>query len=520
MILGASAEWGTLLVDGEEPGDWLRASRMRGTTIYADETVSAVMLASLVSYDDDYAFGSPGEVYGVSLRTAGKGRVTLYRGDAWGFSGVRADAIVESIREIQAILAERGLDWRPTAAGTASAILRGLGLLEQGPMRPQWRSMAHEAIHLGPILHCAGGSDDCIYVDRRGAFLAALDADMPSGGWSLARTPSVSAALASEATLVVATVDVEPTARNCDCPPLSIRRDGASVQPWGTFSGCWTGGVLKDAVERGDARIVRVIAVARAGHYSPFLRPAFDLLASLPKVAAKPLYTRVWGKMAGTGGGWTGRTTPQGDTDEPQGELWWHHSAGRSPWDTRVSDAYRPDLAAFIVSNNFRFMRDAISKLRPESLISAYIDSIFTEDESVLQSASHAPDFGGFRLEGRGRLRAYNHGIYEFSDATTGESKLAAMGWQSDAEPGSDSLRAYATSANMPLVGRAWNGDPRTDEDAASSPLLLGDESGGYTPSGWAAWDPTFWTSAGFVKPRLIPGNTEPMDGDGMDGVL
>lgn len=479
--------FGSILVIGNEPyGEWVRRRKMSGTTVYVDSSVRHETLVGLLTNEDDYAIGSPGDVSGVSLRTAGNGRVTVLRGSAWGFDDCEHSELEIGVLTCLESLQSKGIEFRQTAAGSVAKLIRDMiPSLDRLPAR--WRPFCHDSIHLGPIVHCRGEADKAIHIDRRGAFLAAMYSEMPHNSWH-----EVSG-ISGEHGIGLFDVTVKYDSMIDNIPPLPVRLHGShTVYPIGKVRGVWTFSVILDALARDEITLDKVRYAIAPARTEKYLAPIADRIQELPKIAAKPMYTRVWGKFASSGF-WTGR--PNDEIHNRDGLEWTRTSR---VLETTVSPLTRPDVASFIVADNYRRVLNDSRKLRPDSIIASHIDAIWTDDIETARGMCGSA-VGDWKDEGTGRLRYYRTGTY--AHLTERGVRVASMGHAGKKTP--DELRRYVLESlgDSPKGLRTWNGDPQTESDAVSSPVVCGDMDFTFQVSKPPPWDNEIWSREGNHAP-------------------
>jgi hypothetical protein len=495
-VLYGGVENGELRIDGQSVSDgteWVRM--LKRSVIFVDSTVKAPHLTALMSHPDDTASGQPGNVNGVTLRTI-TGSVKIIRGgDVWGIPARNIDELSKGMERIRTLCDDNGITWRPTAAGTSVEIAMNLckGI---GPFTgSRWRLASYAAIHAGPMTHVRGGAPRGIHIDRRSAYLAEMSEPMPNGElYLMDGEVSVSRHL-SKPGLVYCQVNVAHTEDTNQLPPLPVStKRGRMLYPVGTFRGIWPSNMLREAVESGEIEVVKVFWSIRWTRMRPVLQPFVARMEGLPKELAKPLYTRLWGKMSAQGG-WTGRLHETGKAI-PSGELFWQCNA-RPQHSTRLPPYHRPDMAAWIVGLNHANVVRTVRATKPETLIAAHVDAIWTSDVEGARKLCGS-GIGDWKEEATGRIRYYSQGRYYVQSPE--RTKIGYSGWPHDNPP---TLAEFARWASSHTEGkqyvRGWLTKPETDPNAKSvAPELISMDNtviNGYLPS-----DSEYWASGGRFK--------------------
>lgn len=465
-ILVAESVNGLLEVNGSIVGPWIRKRALRGYTVYCSESVTSSQLAALIEDDDDYCFGKPSHVYGASIRTASRGRITFLSGDCWGLSGDASDCAKRLI-EVSGFLDDTSFGFAQTAAACGSKIARHVapyGFLI--PLPERFRKAAHASLHVGPITHVAGGGY-AAHIDRNGAFLESLFAPMPVNFWFNipVGSESISESLDRECAIIAAEVTIHESEKTEQMPPLPVKYYGKTVYPFGRARGVWTSKLLKMAVESGEVSIDKVLGIISTNQSSNYLMPMYRLLKRYPKSVSKPIYTRFWGKLASSST-WTGSRREPQYGDSPGFGLWWRLESKESG-DLR-NPMYRPDIASFIVSSNLEEVIKTVRRTASGSLIATHIDSIWTRD---IEAAREICESDKWKMVGSGNIRFYGHGTYT-ERLSSGRSRIAVMGL--NGKPTISQLKQHISGSDTHSQYRVWSGNPTSDESAESiAPSLM-----------------------------------------------
>lgn len=473
--------------DGTPVHELRTSKKNSGLSIYCDESVTNAAFSSLVLHADDYAFGNPGEIAGVALRTPKKGgRVSVYSCSTFG--GLHGDGL----RAFFDYVASRGWGDRKTSGALASHLIRTLAD-PSGPLIPRFREFFHHSIYVGPITHTRAGAPDASHIDMRQAYMHGLTLDLPTGDYLVIR----GARGMKYRGFAHALASVKHTRTIDQMPPLPTRHLGRVVYPVGHVEGIWPIEYLNRLAEAGEITIEQVYNCVVSPKWERRLLPVHDLIASIPtKAFRKAIYTRIWGKLASRGY-WRGFREP-GDYDAqyyPIGGLHWREYdrfaglAGFGP------ETYRPDWASVIVHGTLSRMVRAIRSLKPHSLIAAHIDSIMTSDN---EGAEALVSDGRWKTLGRGSIRAFGHGIYD-CQYSNGEEKLGAMGLH-DKRLTRRAVKEWATrrykedSTDLGVF-RTWYGNPISDSGAYSRACFLPETEVVLEPD---PFDASQWTPGGY----------------------
>ena len=480
VILTADCSGDTMRIDGHRIGPWVRY--YRDLCIYVDcrFDFKKHLLPHLTP--DDTAIGTPGRVVGVSLKRHDGGPCgKVYCVDAWGGSNESAETLLQHTLATRAMCEDSDITWRPTAAATAMELVRQQCFKHFYPgILPQWRELALSAIHAGPIIHATGGGY-AHHIDRRKAYLHAMD--RPFGVGKLVACTHNRAMACGGLTDVTVNVPYHAV------PPLSVRtKDRKVFYPIGTFRGVYPTVSLQVAIEKYGVEILRAHGAVRWQYTSDCMHDVCEAITSLPKLLAKPLYTRIWGKLCSTGG-WIGSLEPTSWTTTGNG-LKWSYDGGT--YEQSRNPLHRPDIAAQIVGINHAAVMDTAASL--SGIVAMHVDSIWTSD-NVVDKVKIGPNVGDWKLECTGALRYMGHGIYTHrrSDGTT---KIGHCGF-----PTVDRPTAATIEHNMSLTGtekpdstyREWGTEnPKISANAVSLPLAV-DAPKMELYATHSPWDVTRW---------------------------
>jgi hypothetical protein len=475
---------GRLLIDGIPWGPWVRL--IRKAVIYADISVDFTADIVPIMTRNCYAIGKPGKITGVSIATE-TGHTKMFLSDAWGVDRASVETLRAGIERTVTLCADAGIDWRFTAANTAMYLLRGadLGI----PIQTRYRTTAVAAIHAGPIIHVTGGYRNGIHIDRRAAYCAAMASREFPGG---AITPQFypKREHLQRPGISVATVDMP----RMTIPPLPVAtKSGRTIYPYGRFRGVWTHDALRYAMEVG-ARVTLEHTLLWSRR-SRALAAAAIAISELPRDLAKPLYTRIWGKLA-TLGGWRGSLDGPGEFFA--NGLWWHYTGPDET--TRNPPYHRPDLAAYIVGHNHTEVMRAAHSL--SSVCALHVDSIWTDDikGAIRITASNPKAIGAWKREDSGHTRYYASGQY-LTHTHDGGAVAGYSGWKGDAAPTADELDKWASTPQprYDAPARLWDNDPRLTIDARSEPIEIND-TGYRVTFGTDPWEDSLWRDDGTLR--------------------
>lgn len=495
LILAAWTEGDQLYIDGDPVTDHpYRKSLNAAMLYYPHGADSSAFEACMMEQDKGYRGPNRDAAsYRYSNPSCKRGFRVL-PAETWGIEDTEPESMTTQLAELGEAIKSEGWEWAPTAATLAGRILA-----EQAPglsqLQPRWRSLAHAAIHQGPMVCARGGAEHGIAWDRRAAFLTGLRAPMPvPGTWIAIRDPSWRHVRAHEG-IARATVVLSPDAWAGRIPPLPVRLDGQTIYPAGRIRGTWTIDLLRVAESVGAT--IEALHEAMICQTAPLHTRAADRIEAIKhKGLRKLVYTRYWGRLAALGSFEGRRFAHSCPSDRRirkfQGSAL-HWTFKGDPEGLQRPD-YRPDHAAFIASDNHRLMSATLARLKPDATIGAHVDCIWTDSAMVKGSPG-----GDFRKKESGPVRFYGIGIYQCG------SHLAAQGYQGPKL----TPRRLATWAGKGGQGeasqRAWalGQGPTRHAHATSDPVVLTDRQlvaaqpdgegvtwEGWTPKGWV-WKPT-----------------------------
>jgi hypothetical protein len=160
-------------------------------------------------------------------------------------------------------LATVGQSWGGSAATVAGRLGRsvadGIGPRSKGGMgalESRWRALAHAAVNPGPMVACVGSLSHAVSVDRKKAFLRALDTRAPIGTPVAIPRDTPWKRLRFMDGIIHADVQIE---RRAGIPPLVEGHDrGVSLLPTGLVRGTWTIALVRQACRLWGGRVVRI----------------------------------------------------------------------------------------------------------------------------------------------------------------------------------------------------------------------------------------------------------------------
>ena len=491
-----------------------RSPAWNKTLWYTTSSVRPQDLARILGPQDE-AFGPrPGHVAGVKIRCESKGHYRVLMASTWGVERKNAEEVHADLEDLMLQAASETVSWKGSAAGTSVGMYLerydgkdGRPKLKQLPAR--WRSMAHAAIHGGPICVCKGSIDHAAHIDIRSAYLAALFEPMPVlgrdedgenvGGWWTWEEPKWED-VRNLFGLVEATVSVDrDKVLQWQIPPLPIHLPMGTVMATGRIRGVWTIDLVRDAEERGEISVEDVHQFC----YAPVHEPIFSRLAEdfgrMPKGLGKRLYTRFWGKLASRGGFRAQRRDTLIEGEVPSLGMAWRWDG--VTWEGhKAPPTYRPDVAAFVVGHAYRKMLTAMRSLEPGSIGAVHVDAVWSSDVAGCRAlCPPKASIGEWKLVREGPLRFYGTGIYNHN------GHLGASGYDDethgplDAEKLERWAREHSTPRRLLLVNRKWTADPATNPNAESEPLHL-DVAGDLLPVGGPPVTDETWTPGGWVR--------------------
>jgi len=372
-------------------------SKDAGATLYVPEIPWGSLERVLGSGDRILASASSPVEARLKCPGGGVLRVQEARG-GWGLEDVAdgwsAEELARFVGEAEDLLLEYGLSWGLSASAVAAEGIKAASQDElEGftlrQLRPRWRTLAHEAVHGGPIACVYGGGRSPVTtIDLRAAYLQGLAQPLPvAGSWVPFGPWDRWAQVRSKEGLVRAIVDV-PTPRWRGLGLLPVKLVGRTVHPVGRIVGSWTIAQLREAEELG-AEVVQLVEGATC-RTSPHLAPLAEKLwrlresGGLGKLLSRAIYTRAWGIMVSRGR-WEG-ARPDDDALRPPAPrrvredsslVYAHLRPLADPLTPRADPVYRPDWAAFISGWTARLMMRACDALSGQ-LVAVHVDSIAT----------------------------------------------------------------------------------------------------------------------------------------------
>lgn len=485
-------------------------------TWYATSAVSMMSLIKLMS-EGDKAFGpSPDRPLGVAFKWTGPdGREKTMRvvaSSVWGVSSRDPIDTENQIVQKMMMCAQDGITPTMSAAGTAlSRYMKQYdgkgGRPKTTQLPPRWRELAHASFHGGPIALTMSSHPDVVHIDMRGAYLQAMREPLPvlgedekgrkMGGYSTFHDADWED-VRGKTGFVEATVLVSRDQFKAgDIPPLPIRHFSGSCHPAGIIRGAWPICMVEDAAAAGEVEVLKVHQFC----WSNLTMPMFADITDDFRVnrQGKLLYTRFWGKWASKGG-FSGMVTdnPPNGAVRSHG-IWWEHE-GVDTYDHEAPPTYRPDIAALIAGYNHRQVFRAVRRLKPGSIVSLYVDAIWTSD--IEGAAKIVEESGGeWVVKQRGPGRFYGPGIYHHGD------RMGAAGYDPllHGELTPERLDLWAASPlhkGQTVTNRDWSANPATTAGAVSTPLILRDGQCGPACRGPSVNDPC-WTSTGWLQREL-----------------
>jgi len=493
-----------------------RGQAWSGTLWYTTSSVRPQDLARVLGPDDE-AFGpKPGQLTGIKVRCNKKGHYRVLMASTWGVERSRPEEVSEDLEDLMVKAASESVRWRGSAAGTSIQTYLdrydgqdGRPKLKQLPAR--WRSLAHAAIHGGPIAVCRGSLENAAHIDIRSAYLSALLEPMPVlgrdengktvGGWWTWEDPAWDD-IRELFGLVEATVRVDrDKVTPWQIPPLPIHMPTGTVMATGRIRGVWTIDLVRDAEERGEVVIEKVHQFCYAPVREPLFQEVAQDFARMPKTLGKRLYTRFWGKLASRGGFKAQRRELLEEGEVPSLGLAWRWDG--VTWEGhKAPPTYRPDVAAFVVGHTYRKVLAALRSLEAGSIAAVHVDAIWSSDiRGAKALCPEDPGVGDWKFIHEGPLRFYGTGLYDHA------GRLGASGYdEATLGPLSpEKLRAWAsqnsTHRRLLLVNRAWSGDPASNAHANSQPLDL-EICADVSAVGGPAVTDAVWTPGGWVKQK------------------
>jgi hypothetical protein len=485
----AGREWSA----GEAPpADW------RGRGLYlSGPSPWARILARYGAPGDAAAGPRVGEPAGATV--AG---LRVYGGAAWGLD-CRPERAAEELEELRAAVDAAGLRWGSTAGSVAGAIVRAeaerAGWI--GQLRPRWRAVARDALHQGPMVARVAGARECVHVDRRAAYLAALRAPMPDIARAriLPRGASVdglrrayrAGARGIVAGVVVVECEGPADAASALAGPLPVRTRTGTRWPVGALAGAWTLDAWIAALETWPVRGAHV-AGGFVSPGSPMLAPVADRIEAVAdRRLRKALYTRAWGQLAFEG--WPeGRIIPRPAPDAPGvwtaigADLAIDWTAGGAGYGPGAGPIFRPELAATVGGVNLAAMTRALA-VAGDGALMALVDAVFATPAAAARIMAADPD--GWAVKGEGPIAIRAPGVYVHAGA------VKAMGAPAWLPPAARlAVAASSTAAADPvsaerIAGGRWRDAPpaaaEVGHHSKTAAAILPRRGGPWTPRGW-----------------------------------
>ncbi len=348
------------------------------------------------------------------------------------------------------------------------------------------------------MIHVSGGAQVGAHIDRRQAYLSEMAQPMPAGETYIMDGEIPAHRHVDKPGLVYCCVKVAHTNVVNQLPPLPIAsKRGKMLYPVGEFRGIWPSIMLKEALESGEIEITKVYWSMRWTTLKPIFAPFVEKVSTLPKELAKPLYTRVWGKMSAQGG-WVGTLESKQNNDIPSGDLYWVCKA-KPQYANSFPPYHRPDVAAWIVGLNHANMVRSVRATKPETLIAAHVDALWSSDvQGCLDQCGDSR--GEWKLEGTGQIRYYSQGRYYVNDGS--KVKIGASGWDDNGKPPTlEGFKAWASVVREKETVRGWIDRPETTWKARSvAPEILGTDI--VVMSGHSPADTDFWGARGVYRQK------------------
>ena len=317
-----------------------------------------------------------------------------------------------------------------------------------------------DAIHQGPIVATRGYTPSAIYLDRKGAFLAAMREPLPipAAGPSL-YLPSEGEVLDPRWCGTVCAVVEVPFSWIPPLPARSNLSKWACIQAYGTVCGQWSADILRQAVFDFGCGIVRIIAGWKAPMVSKWLAPMADRIDRLPKELRKRVYLTAWGSLLGRGY-LSGKAAKPSVVDRkkpvhifPDSTLYWEEVSVTGP-------NLRPDVASVLTGKNWVEMMSTIQRFGDRVSL-AHIDSVMVAAPASFRVDRDVPK--GFGVKGVGALRVYGVGNYDLSGMGADARGDAGL------RPGMDPQEHRKT---LDEHGRQWLYlPPSQDPNAISFPI-------------------------------------------------
>jgi len=494
-----------------------RGPATENTLWFATAAVSMKTLISLLGEEDE-AFGpNPDKPIGCTFTWVGsdgkRKSMKVMKSTVWGVSS--KDPIDTENQLMMKMMSCAADGILPTSSAAGTALSRYMkqydgkgGRPKTQQLPPRWREIAHASFHGGPIAMTMASHPDVIHIDMRGAYLHAMREELPIYGTDPRTEEKIGGYLtykdakwedvSGKVGFVEATVSIRKGLfGEGDVPPLPIRHFTGSMHPVGTFRGAWPICMVDDAVAAGEVEVLNVHQFC----WAPITGRIFSEISDDFQLnrQGKLLYTRFWGKWASKGG-FNGVKTdnPPNGAVRSHG-LWWTNE-GVEAMGHDAPPTYRPDLAAMIAGYNHCQIYNAVRKLKKGSIISLYVDAIWTSDIEGAHRIIEESE-GEWVQKERGSARFYGPGVYQHNN------RIGAAGYDTGihGELTPEKLKAWAASpmhkgGNM-VTNRIWTGHPSKEATAKSKPCRLQDSdcvpacrgpsihSEIWTPSGWVHQD-------------------------------
>jgi len=437
-----------------------RSKGLRGKTAYYPAGQDVKKLEALMDSEDDAWQGRQNGTPSYTFRAHKDGFFHVMPATVWGSESTDPGTALKEVWDMKTATAELGCGAGRTLPSTAGRLTRSLQGKKLWSLAPQWRSLAHAAIHQGPTVCLRGGASDAIHIDRVGAFLQGMRRPVPVAwvAWPGCDWAEVGP---EEHGIARAVVWIDPEDWAGRLPPLPVKTSGGTLYPTGIVTGVWTFDLLRQAEAMG-AVVQEIEECQLATKLEKIHEAAADRIEAIEdKRLRKGLYLRAWGRWAGTGG-WQGTTDKRGEEDLRFGQsrLYWRWT-GVTVGGHAAQD-YRPDWAAFVSTSNQIEMNREIAKLGPDQLVAAHVDALWIDTRGEGYSLP-----SGWRAERRGPVRWYRVGTYSHLNV----HKAQGCPWDIKGE--ADMLRWVGTEPRAsdtwirrwsPLGGPAWK-DPHATSD-------------------------------------------------------
>lgn len=169
---------------------------------------------------------------------------------------------------------------------------------------------------------------------------------------------------------------------------------GQVIYPYGEVYSTMTGDMAREAIRQGceiiEVRRAMAYLWRNSGHHFAELA---DAIRRLPKAIAKPIYTRFFGSMCGTGHYYYSQDMLDAALEEredyaPQTEHYRFHDSVL-PWEERTiftghepRSGFRPDIAAAIAASPAVMVGKELHRLGEHALLS-HVDSVVTDGPTI-----------------------------------------------------------------------------------------------------------------------------------------